>query len=121
MPLTVCPSSFPNSAKKKYDTTNGITAVWHVPSLFSPPLLTLTPFPLINSTDKIFKSSAYPTETHYLNGATKYWTLSMQSLFNFAFEKEKGRVFWVVGGRDMQECGLVLCGGKRGGCGRMKM
>src|SRR6202044_3685606 len=53
------------------------------------PSLPLIPVPLINSTDELFKSSAYLTEAYYLSGA-EYLTLTTQTPFNFAFGMEKG-------------------------------
>jgi hypothetical protein len=63
----------------------------------------LTPVPFVNSTDELFKSSAY-----YLNGATKYLTLSTQTPFDFTFRMERGpkgyfRLLEEGGGRRFEE------------------
>jgi hypothetical protein len=67
---------------------------------------TLTPVPLINSTDKLF-TSAYLTEVFYLSGATKCSTLPTQMPFNFAFGTEKGVLGGWWKGRAMMLVGFV--------------
>jgi hypothetical protein len=76
-----------NCLEKKYEGTNGVAAsveLWHVPLPPSPDNKN-TNLTKTNSTDELFKSSAYLTEAYGLNAETKCSTQPTETPFNVTF------------------------------------